>query len=116
MDTPLEKILELTGQTGVMDFVVFDGAGNYSGMVVAADLGTTLLQREAIPLLVAADVARSDLQPVRSTDDLAAVLQAFSLLEVARLPVALPMNPNQIIGLISRRALMQRYNQSLSDA
>ena len=47
LDTPLEKILELTGQTGVMDFVVFDSSGNYAGMVVAGDLGTTLLQREA---------------------------------------------------------------------
>jgi len=114
LDTSLEKILDVTGQTDVMDFVVFDADGNYAGMVVAGDLGTTLLQREAIPLLVAADVARTDLTPVRSTDDLAAVLQAFSLHEVARLPVSLATDPNKIIGLISRRALMQRYNQSVS--
>jgi hypothetical protein len=34
--------------------------------------------------------------------------------EVARLPVSLPTDIDHVIGLISRRALMQRYNQALS--
>ena len=113
-DTPLESILALTEQTGVMDFVVLDKAGHYAGMVVADDLRTALLQREAIPLLLAGEVARTDLPAVRSSDDLAQVLQAFSMYEVARLPVSLPTDIDHVIGLISRRALMQRYNQALS--
>jgi CIC family chloride channel protein len=114
IDTPLEQLLALIEQTGVMDFVVLDKAGNYAGMVVADDLRTALFQREAIPLLLASEVARTDLPAVRSTDDLAQVLQAFSIYEVARLPVCLPADADHIIGLISRRALMQRYNQALS--
>jgi hypothetical protein len=82
-------------------------------MVTAEDLRTALLQREAVPLLVAGEIVRTDLPAVRSTDDLAQVLQAFSMYEVARLPVALPTDGNCIIGLISRRALMQRYTQAL---
>ena len=113
IDTPLEKIIELTGQTGVMDFVVFNKANEYVGMVSADDLRTALLEREAIPLLVAGEIVRTDLPAVRSTDDLAQVLEAFSLYEVARLPVALSSDVNRIIGLISRRALMQRYTQAL---
>jgi CIC family chloride channel protein len=113
-DTPLERIIMLTEQTGVMDFVVLDDQGRYAGMVVADDLRTALLQREAIPLLLAGEVARTDLPAVRSTDDLAQVLQTFSLYEVARLPVSLPADLDHVIGLISRRALMQRYNQALS--
>jgi hypothetical protein len=42
------------------------------------------------------------------------VLDTFSKYEVARLPVGLATNPDRIIGLISRRALMQRYHQALS--
>jgi chloride channel protein, CIC family len=114
IDTPLEKLLELTSQTGVSDFVLFDSGGKYTGMVVADDLRTALLEREAIPLLVAGEVSRADLPTVRSTDDLARVLETFSLYEVARLPVSLATDPDRIIGLISRRALMQRYNQALS--
>jgi chloride channel protein, CIC family len=114
IDTPLEKLLELTSQTGVSDFVLFASDGKYTGMVVADDLRTALLEREAIPLLVAGEVSRADLPTVRSTDDLARVLETFSLYEVARLPVSLATDPDRIIGLISRRALMQRYNQALS--
>ena len=114
VDTPLEKMLELTAQTGVMDFVVFDRAGKYAGMVVADDIRTALLEREAVPLLVAGEIARADLPPVRSTDDLAKALETFSLYEVARLPVGLATDPGRIIGLLSRKALMQRYNQALS--
>jgi CIC family chloride channel protein len=116
VDTPLEKIIELTSQTGVMDFVVFNKANEYVGMVSADDLRTALLEREAIPLLVAGEIVRTDLPAVRSTDDLAQVLEAFSLYEVARLPVALSSDVNRIIGLISRRALMQRYTQALGGA
>jgi CIC family chloride channel protein len=113
IDTPLEKIIELTSQTGVMDFVVFNKANEYVGMVTADDLRTALLEREAVPLLVAVEIVRNDLPAVRSTDDLAQVLEAFSLHEVARLPVILPGDPNRVIGLISRRQLMQRYTQAL---
>jgi CIC family chloride channel protein len=112
-DTPLERIIELTSQTGAMDFVVYDKTGAYLGMVTAEDLRTALLQREAVPLLVAGEIVRIDLPALRSTDDLAQVLQAFSLYEVARLPVALPSEAGRIIGLISRRSLMQRYTQAL---
>jgi len=114
VDTPLERLLDLTAQTGVADFVVFDSSGKYCGMVAADDLRTALLEREAVPLLVAGEIAQTDLPAVRSTDDLAKVLETFSLYEVARLPVGLASNPDRIIGLISRRALMQRYNEALS--
>jgi CIC family chloride channel protein len=114
VDTPLEHLLTLIEQTGVMDFVVLSRDGKYAGMVVADDLRTALLQREAIPLLLAGEIARTDLPAVHSTDDLGQILQAFSMYEVAKLPVALPADDEHIIGMISRQALMRRYNQALS--
>ena len=114
VDTPLEKLLELTAQTGVTDFVLIDRHGKYAGMVVADDLRLAMMEREAIPLLVAGEISRSDLPAVRSTDDLARAMQAFSLNEVARLPVCLASDPDRIVGLLSRRALMQRYNAALT--
>jgi len=115
IDTPLERLLAMTAQSGVTDFVLIDQSGRYAGMVVAEDLRTAMIEREAIPLLVAGEVARIDLPPVRSTDDLAKVMEMFSQNEVARLPVCLATDTNRIIGLISRRSLMQKYNEALSD-
>jgi CIC family chloride channel protein len=111
---PLERLLDLTAQTGVTDFVVIDHEGKYAGMVVADDLRLALMEREAIPLLVVGEIRRADLPAIRSTDDLAKALEAFALNEVSRLPVCLSSDENRIIGLISRRALMQRYSAALS--
>lgn len=111
--TPLQKLVDLTAATGATDFVITDDDGSYAGMVVADDIKTALLEREAIPLLLAGDLVRSDLPPVRNTDDLAGVLETFSRYEVARLPVCLASRPRRVIGLISRRALMDQYHVAL---
>ena len=113
-DTPLQQLLDRIADIGVSDFVVVDTSGRYAGMVVADDIRTALIEREAVPLLVAGEIVRPDLPTVRSTDDLASVLDTFSKYEIARLPVCLATNTDRIIGLISRQALMQRYHQALS--
>lgn len=113
-DEPFEQLLALTESSSASDFVVLDRTGNYAGMVIADDIKTALLQREAIPLLLVGELARPELPCVRSTEDLAAVLETFSRYEAARLPVCLAHNPGRIIGLVSRRALMERYHQALS--
>jgi len=113
-DTPFERLLEITAQTGAADFVVTDGDGRYAGMVVADDLKAALLDREAIPLLLVGEVVRPDIPSVRNTDDLAKVLETFSRFEVSRLPVSLAQAPDRVIGLVSRGALMRRYHLALS--
>ena len=57
---------------------------------------------------------RTDLPVIRNTDDLASVLDRFSAHDVSRLPVGLPGNSARVIGLISRAALMRRYQQALA--
>jgi CIC family chloride channel protein len=111
---PFERLAELEESTGATDFVVTDADGNYAGMVVAADIQTTLLQRDAIPLLLVRDLVRHELPCVQITDDLASVMEIFSKYEVGRLPVCLKGRPGRVVGLISRRALMNEYHQALS--
>ncbi|HZL36014.1 MAG TPA: chloride channel protein, partial [Tepidisphaeraceae bacterium] len=113
--TPLQRLVDLTAATGATDFVVNNDDGTYAGMVVADDIKTALLEREAIPLLLAGDLVRSDLPMVKNTDDLAGVLEIFSRYEVARLPVCLSARPTHVIGLISRRALMDQYHKALQN-
>jgi CBS domain-containing protein len=104
MDTVADK--------GVSDVVAID-EGEYAGMITAGDLQTALWQREAIPLLTVADLVRSDVPIVRTTDDLASVLDALSRNDVMRLPVCLPHSPKKVIGLISRVALLRRYQRGV---
>lgn len=113
--TPLERLVELTVTSGASDFVVADEEGQYAGMVIADDIKTALINREAIPLLLAGDLVRSDLPCVKATDDLAHVLEIFSRYEVARLPVCLSTRAGRVIGLVSRRALMNQYHMALQN-
>jgi chloride channel protein, CIC family len=113
---PLQKLLDLSEQNGLYDFVVTDDAGKYQGMVLSRDLNTVLMGKAAVPLLVVADVMRVDIPPVRTTDDLANVLDAFSRLDASHLPVCVPQNPQRIVGLISRSALIRKYQQTLKEA
>ncbi len=113
LDTPFERLVTLTGETGASDFVVLDKSGAYAGVVTADEVRTALLQPESIPLLLVGEVVRADVPCVQSNEDLAGVLETFSRFEVSRLPVCVQNNPGHVIGLISRGALMRRYHKAL---
>jgi predicted transcriptional regulator len=84
-------------------------------MVADEDIKMALLERDAIPLLVVDEIAHMDLEPVRSSDDLGAVLDAFARHDVSHLPVTMKTRPKHVIGLISRAGLMRRYQQGLAE-
>jgi CIC family chloride channel protein len=111
---PFQQVLDLMTQTGAADFIVVNGKGTYEGMVTAGGIRDALIDREAVPLLLVAEVLRADIPVVRPTDDLAAVLDTFAMHDVARLPVAL--SSGKIIGLISRASLMRRYQQMMVES
>jgi CIC family chloride channel protein len=113
---PIQNLLELSAMTSQYNFVVCDARGRYEGMVLASQMNPVLMDRDAIPLLVVGDVMRMDIPPVRTTDDLAAVFDAFSQHDVSHLPVCVPQNAGKIIGLISRSALIRKYQEALRSA
>ena len=113
---PVQHLLDLSALTSTYEFVVADVLGRYEGMVLSPQLGPVLMDREAVPVLVVADVMRTDVRPVRTTDDLAAVFDAFSQFDVSHLPVCVPQNADHIIGLVSRAAVIRRYQEALKEA
>jgi len=111
---PVQRLLDLSVSDDASDFVVTNGGGDYAGMVVGEDVKRALIDREAVPLLLVGEIMRSDLPVLRNTDDLASVLDKFAVHDVGRLPVGLPGNGGRVIGLVSRAALMRRYQQALA--
>jgi CIC family chloride channel protein len=111
---PFQRVLDLTAQLGAQNFVVIDNKGVYQGMVVADDINLALIDRDAVPLLLVAELMRRDIPFVRTSDDLATVLAAFSSNGVSHLPVCLPNSPGKIIGLISQAGLMRKYQSGLA--
>jgi CIC family chloride channel protein len=113
---PLQHALDLLGEGGTIDFVVLDQRGTYVGMLTGEEIKSALIQREAIPLLVVAEVMRADVPLVSTTDDLAAALDLFGAHDVGHLPVTVSRSTGRIIGVLSRSALMRRYRQALDEA
>ncbi|HRK30114.1 MAG TPA: chloride channel protein [Tepidisphaeraceae bacterium] len=111
----LQHLLELKAKMGSSNFVVLDRGGFYSGMVAEEDVYTALVQREAVPLLLAGELMRPDVPLLRNSDSLARVLEVFSRYDVDYLPVSLEQSPGKVIGLISRAGLMRTYQMELVD-
>lgn len=113
--TAFDLVVKQMAETQVADFVVLDERREYVGVVTGDEVHTALLQPESIPLLLAGEVMRTDVPCVRSSDDLASVLDIFSRFEVSRLPVCIASRPGHVIGMISRAELMRRYQRELKN-
>lgn len=110
---PFQRVLDLSAQLNVNNFPVLDKQGYYIGMLTEDDVNVALMEREAVPLLLVAEVMRHDVPFVRNSDDLASVLDIFSRHEIDHLPVCLAQSPGKVIGLISRAGLMRSYHAKL---
>ena len=109
-----QRLLDLSEQTHVADFVVTDESGVYCGMVTSDDLKAALVYREAIPLLQVNELLRSDLPTVAPDDTLDRVLDKFSRHDVQSLAV-LDGSAGDIRGLITRSRLMMVYQSVLDE-
>lgn len=112
-DDGLQKLFQLAEEAEAPDFVVVDDELAYQGMVVAADIRTALLQPEAVPLLVVGELVRPGVPVVRRNETLDSVLDKFVRADVQSLPLASPHDDARVEALITRQALMSRYQEEL---
>jgi len=92
--------------------VVCDACGHYLGMVIGQDLRHALLSRDALPLMVVADLMRADVHSVTPQDTLESVLREFALHDLSSLAV---MDDGQVRRLVTRAGLIRRYQQLLDE-
>ncbi len=76
---PFQRILDLMSRVNTADFVVVNDRGAYLGMVVAEDIKTALMEREAMPLLVVEELLRAQIPVIRNSDDLSSTMDCFAL-------------------------------------
>lgn len=120
---PLSKLVALHAYYDVPDFVVVDESGAYVGMVTGRDMRTALIDREAVPLLLVAELLRTDLPTLSPTETLDSAVEKFSgkgadLATLALLDDSDPSGDGRPrpIGLISRSAVMQHYHRALDES
>jgi CIC family chloride channel protein len=111
-DDPAARLIELAEDYAVVDYVVTDEADKYLGMVVGQDVRATLVQREAIPLMIVGELMRTNLPTVAPHQTLDVVLEQFARHDVSSLAV---VENEQVKGVITRSRLMRQYQQKLSE-
>ena len=111
-DDPAARLIELAEDYAVVDYVVVDEADRYEGMVVGQDVRATLVQREAIPLMIVAELMRTNLPTVALHQTLDVVLEQFARHDVSSLAV---IEGDHVKGVITRSRLMRQYQQKLSE-
>jgi CIC family chloride channel protein len=110
---PASRLVEMLQQRNIDEFVVQEADGRYRGMVTSRDLRETLLNREIIPLLTVEELTRDDLPRLQPSDTLDMAMDRFSRHDVECLPV---LDGARLLGLLSRRAMLKRYQLELEQA
>ncbi|MFG0326581.1 MAG: chloride channel protein [Phycisphaerales bacterium JB037] len=113
---PLSKLIMLHASHLIPDFPVVDQqTGKYIGLVVGRDLRTALIDREAIPLLLVAELMRTDLPTVSRDESLDQVMDKFAGHDVASLVVVSPIDAELPMGMITRADVIKRYRAALDE-
>ncbi|MBX3315245.1 MAG: chloride channel protein [Phycisphaeraceae bacterium] len=112
---PLAKVIGLLSAHRAPDFPVVDPSGKYLGMVTGEDVRAALIDREAIPLLLVAELLRTDLPLLSPEETLDTVIDKFAQHDVACICIVEP-GSGVPRGLVTRAAVMKRYQQALSES
>lgn len=110
---PAQRLIDLATDFAASDFVVVDDREGYVGMVVGDDLRTALVQREAIPLMIVAELMRTNLPTVQPSETLDVVIDKFAKHEVSSLPIL--AGNGTVSGMITRSRLLRRYQGELDE-
>jgi CIC family chloride channel protein len=113
---PLSKLITLHAYHSVPDFVVVEQDGRYMGLVTGTDMRAALIDREAIPLLLVAELVRTDLPTIDAEENLDTVMDKFARHDVSSLPVMRAGDPAACVGLLTRAKLLARYQQAIDEA
>ncbi len=114
-DTPLQEVIQKAIDLENPDFIVVDHTNNYVGLLTGSDLRAALLQPESVPFLLAGELAHTNAPTVGPDETLDKVLDKFSRLDIHTMAVHSTFSNNEYIGMITRTALMRRYQQELQN-
>lgn len=109
-----EVAIKVTG-TRQTCFPVIDEAGEMCGYLGINDIRYFLFDKVAGELVVARELAATDIEPLGLHTDLTTVMARFARTVYDQLPIADSDNPNVIKGLLSRQDVISIYNDRLDE-
>jgi len=112
-DMPLGKFAGKISRSKHNSFPVVDGHGILKGILSYYDYRDAVFDENLKDLVVAKDIATSDVVVVSSEDNLYDALETITLKDFALLPVVSPNDRSKLVGVLTRRDIISAYNRTV---
>ena len=109
----LDEIVRSLAKTRQHYFPVVDSDGQLVGIFSTDDVRQYLFDETIWKVAIARDVMTSRVVSVTPDDDLNTALKKFTELNLDELPVVATENAQQLLGMLRRKDVIARYNQTL---
>jgi len=109
----LEKLAEKISKSKFNSFPVVDKDNNLTGILSFLDYRNAAFDENLRGLVVAKELATSEVVTVSTEDDLFEALEKISLKDFSILPVVSPDNPSQLVGILTRRDILGAYDKAV---
>jgi len=110
---PLEQMSEVISKSKFNSFPVLNAKNQLIGILSFNDYNEAIFDEHLKDLVVAKDLATTDLVTVSLDDNLYTALEKISLKDFAVLPVVSETDPLRLEGVISRRDIIGAYNKAV---
>lgn len=113
-NTPLQTLLERVTQSSRTSFFIIDERHRFRGLITVADLRLMFLEQEPLSaLVIAKDIADTDIPVLTPEDTLDIAMEYFGKKKVDELPVVSPEDRTKIIGNVSQKDVIEAYNREV---
>jgi CIC family chloride channel protein len=110
---PLSQIADVISKSKFNSFPVLNSQKQLIGILSFNDYSEAIFDENLKDLVVARDLASTDLVTVSMEDNLWTALEKISAKDFAVLPVVSPQETNRLEGVISRRDIIGAYNKAV---
>ena len=110
---PLGKMAEQISKSKFNSFPVLNAQNQLIGILSFNDYSEAIFDEHLKDLVVARDLASTDLVTISMDDNLWTALEKISAKDFAVLPVVSAQEPNKLEGVVSRRDIIGAYNKAV---
>ncbi len=111
----LGEFKNILAQTKQHYFPIVNPLGKMCGILSSTDLREFLFDDSLNDLLVMEDISQKDILSVVPDEDISSAIRKFTQQNVDSLPVVEEGQPDTLIGMISRKAVIDCYNKRLAE-
>jgi CIC family chloride channel protein len=110
---PLERIKDKVSKSKFNSFPVLNGSDEIVGILSFNDYSEAIFDENLRDLVVAKDLATTQVVTVFLDDNLYTALEKISREDFSLLPVVAADNPQHLMGIITRRDIIGAYNRAV---